>query len=56
MIDDSDIQAAHLAVIELAFQLQEIIDHASSDQWKDSHVEEMSNFYEINEKLKKLGY
>ena len=56
MIDDCDISAAQEAISELADQLQEIIDHASSDQWKDSHVEEMSNFYEINEKLKKLGY
>lgn len=56
MIDNSDFQAAEEAIIELVDRLDEIIDGASSDQWKDSHVEQMSNFSEIMEKLKELGY
>lgn len=56
MIDNADFQAAEEAIIELADRLQKIIDHATSDQYKDTHIEEMSNFVEISEKLKELGY
>ncbi len=56
MIDNADIQAARHAIIELADRLQEIINHASSDQYKNTHVEEMSDFVEISDKLKELGY
>ncbi len=56
MIDNGDMQGAQEAIQELADQLDEIINHATSDQWKDSHVEEMGNFYEIREKLIELGY
>lgn len=56
MIDSSDIQAGVEAIISLSSQLEEIISHATSDQWKDSHVEEMSVFYELSEKMKELGY
>lgn len=56
IIDCGDIKAAQEAIIELADQLQEILDHATKDQYKNSYIEEIGNFYEINEKLKELGY
>ncbi len=56
MIDNADIQAARHAIIELAERLNEIIHHATSDQYKNTHVEEMSDFVEINGKLEELGY
>jgi len=56
MIMDIDISTMDEDLYGLSADLEDIITHASSDQYKDSHIEEMSNFVEISEKLKELGY
>lgn len=56
MIDNADIQATEKTIQELSDRLEEIITHATSSQYKDSHVQEMSDFVEISDKLKDLGY
>jgi len=56
MIDDLDISTMDDELYCLSDDLDVIITGASSDQYKDSHIEELSNFVAISEKLKELGY
>lgn len=56
MITGADIESVQNTIRTLVLKLEYIFSHATSDDWKEKYVTEMGNFYEINEKLKALGY